>query len=81
MTVLMLCSLCADGLDAFSPPQIMTNMGVSGLTIFHVKSHLQKIRLTARDTGDPPPYKCRLHQTFLFSSFIISKIITENIIS
>ncbi len=38
--------------------QIMTHMGVEGLTIFHVKSHLQKIRLTARDAAEPAQSKC-----------------------
>ncbi len=38
--------------------QIMTHMGIEGLTIFHVKSHLQKIRLTARDAAEPAQSKC-----------------------
>ena len=40
------------GLDAATPKSILVRMGVPGLTIQHVKSHLQKHRLSALEGGD-----------------------------
>ena len=36
----------------------MNLMQVEHLTIFHLKSHLQKIRMLAISSGDLPPSKC-----------------------
>lgn len=39
------------GPEIATPHRIVVHMGVEGLTIFHVKSHLQKFRSTSRPGG------------------------------